>query len=97
MKSIKRNVKALRRVGFGIDIANVLLGVAIIVFCVFIFIDVEGNVKLFPILFLCAFIMNFLLGIKSKFREENKRAIMQFVFSAFLFIICLIGFLGLWR
>lgn len=97
MRNLKRNVKALRAIGFGIDIANVVFSLAVVILSVMIFIDVDRFVKVFPMIFLSAFLMNLLLGFKRSLREEKTRAIIQYVVSGVLLVICFSGFIGLWR
>lgn len=97
MRNIKRNVKALRGIGFGIDIANAVLSGLVVIFSILIIVNINGFAKLFPILFLFAFLMNLLLGFKRSLREEKLRAVIQYVVAGVLLIISLSGFIGLWR
>lgn len=97
MRNLKRNVKALRKIGFGMDIANVILGAAILVMSIFIIINVNKFVKLFPLIFLAAFFINFMLGLKCSFRDEIVGARFKYVISGFLLFVSIAGFLGLWR
>ena len=64
---------------------------------IMIFIDINRFVKVFPIIFLAAFFMNLLLGIKRSLREEKSRAIIQYIVSGVLLVISFSGFIGLWR
>lgn len=97
MRNLKRNVKALRAIGFGIDIANVVLGVVVLVLSIFILINVGKFVKMFPFIFLAAFVMNFLMAVKNSFREETAKARFKYIISGLLLFISISGFIGLWR
>lgn len=97
MKNIRRNVKALRKIGYIIDVLNLLLGVSIIILSIFILFWVEKNIRLFSVLFFNAFIMNLLMAIKYELRGNARKAIIQGIIALVFFIISAIAFLGLWR
>lgn len=97
MRNLKRNVKALRTIGFVIDIINSALGLGILILSIFIVINIDYFVKLFPLVFLFAFIINFLIGLKYNFRDEKLKAKIGYVFSGLLLFTSIVGFIGLWR
>jgi hypothetical protein len=97
MRKFRRNVKALQRMGFIIDVLNFILGLGVVVMCILIMVNMEKNMKFFPVLFLFAFFMNFFLGLKYELKNERKKGVIQGLIAAVLLIISIVGFLGLWR
>ena len=69
-----------RRAGVFLDMAHLILGIAIVIFAVLSFISPEGNRMLFPLVFLLAALLNGIKGIfelktcardKKRFRLGN--------------------------
>lgn len=52
-----------RRAGVFLDMAHLILGIAIVIFAVLSFISPEGNRMLFPLVFLLAALLNGIKGI----------------------------------
>jgi len=54
-----------RRAGVFLDVAHLILGIAIVIFAVLSFFDPEGNQMLFPLVFLLAALLNGINGVLS--------------------------------
>jgi len=52
-----------RRAGVFLDVAHLILGIAIVIFAVLSFFDPEGNEMLFPLVFLLAALLNGINGV----------------------------------
>ena len=73
------------------DIINGILGVGVIICTFFILINVSKYEKLFPIAFLLAGTMNFIMGIK-----YVKRTIALFLATVVLYVVGGVILVGLW-
>ena len=52
-----------RRSGIFLDMAHLILGIAIVILAVLSFINPEGNIMLFPLVFLLAALLNAISGV----------------------------------
>lgn len=68
-----------------IDIVNVLVGIAVVVFAVLTFMNTTDNAWMFPIIFLLGGIMNLMTGIKHLMWDRKLNGIMLLVIAALLF------------
>lgn len=78
-----RRKRPFRKLGKVIDIINVILSVVVIVCAVFVAVDIQNNILLFPVIFLCTGLINLALAIK--FYKRNER---------FRFFTLMLGFIG---
>lgn len=78
------------------DIINGILGVGVIICTFFILINVSKYEKLFPIAFLLAGTMNFIMGIKYVKRHEVIRTIALFLATVVLYVVGGVTLVGLW-
>lgn len=79
--------RPFRHLGRIVDITNVILSVVVVISAIFVAIDTEKNMLLFPVIFLCTGLINLALAIKSRKRNELLRFIVQMVaFALFMAI-----------
>lgn len=77
--------RPFRRLGRVVDIINLILSVAVLVCAVLIVLNRDKNLLLFPVIFMCTSLINFVLGIKYYKRRENlKFIVLMLAFLAFL-------------
>ena len=81
----ERRKSPFRYLGRVVDIINILLSVAVITCAVFIALDREGNLILFPVIFFCASAINIALLVKYSKRRESFR-VMTLGIGALLFL-----------
>lgn len=94
--NIKRNLKLLRQTFFVLDIAIVVFGICITILGIIILINVGANIKLFPILFLIAFLMYLSFACKNYLNGQKIKYIISLIVSAVVLIITFIGFVATW-
>ncbi len=93
---IERSRRSMRKLSSVMDIANTIIGIAILACGVLILIDIKGNAGFFPIVFMLAAVMNGIMGMKYHMRREIARAIGLFLATAFLFVLSVLGIFGIW-
>ncbi|MBQ2983109.1 MAG: hypothetical protein IJD58_13500 [Lachnospiraceae bacterium] len=81
----ERRKRPFRHLGRIIDIINILLSLAVIICIVFIALDREANLILFPVIFFCASVINIALLVKYLKRREGFR-VMTLGMGALLFL-----------
>ena len=79
--------------GVFLDMAHLILGIAIVIFAVLSFINPEGNTALFPLVFLLAALLNAINGVfRLKNCVRNKK---RFRMGIFQILVCAgLGLLG---
>ncbi len=80
-----------RRSGIFLDMAHLILGIAIVILAVLSFINPEGNIMLFPLVFLLAALLNAISGVfelKTCGRDKKR-------FRMGIFLLLLAAGLGL--
>ena len=97
-----------RRAGVFLDVAHLILGIAIVIFAVLSIINPEGNEMLFPLVFLLAALLNGINGVfelktcgrdKKRFRKGGIRirpSLFQMVLCAGLGLLGVLSALSLW-
>ena len=92
-----------RRAGVFLDVAHLILGIAIVIFAVLSIINPEGNEMLFPLVFLLAALLNGINGVfelKDLWQGQEKRFRMggrfQMVLCAGLGLLGVLSALSLW-
>ena len=90
-----------RRAGVFLDVAHLILGIAIVIFAVLSFFDPEGNEMLFPLVFLLAALLNGINGVfelKTCGRDKKRfrMGVFQLVLCAGLGLIGVLSALSLW-
>ena len=73
--NIDRRKRPFRQLGRVVDITNIMLSVVVLTCAVFVAIDREKNILLFPVIFLCTGLINLALAIKYYKRREMIRFI----------------------
>ncbi len=68
-----------------IDIVNVLIGIAVVVFAIMTFMNTADNAWMFPIIFLLGGVMNLITGIKHLMWDRKLNGIILLVVAALLF------------
>ncbi len=89
---INRNRRTFRYLGKVIDAINVALAMIVIVAAIFIVIDIEKYMIMFPIVFLASSFMNFALGLKIYKRRENMHGIVLLIAGLVMLALSIIGF-----
>ena len=84
--NIDRRKRPFRQLGRVVDITNILLSVVVLTCAVFVAIDREKNILLFPVIFLCTGLINLALAIKYHKRNEMMRFI-ALVLACIIFIV----------
>lgn len=92
MKSIRKSVT----VTDVFDIANIIIGMLIVICTVFLFVDLDENEKLFTIVFLLAAIMNGYMAVKYYRRVDVPRMAALSIFTLILLVLTVLSFLTLW-
>ncbi len=77
-----------------IDILNVLLGIAAVVFAVLTFMNTQGNAWMFPIIFIIGGAMNFLTGIKHLMNDKKVNGIILEVASVIVWVIAYLSYVA---
>ena len=90
-----------RRAGVFLDMAHLILGIAIVIFAVLSFISPEGNRMLFPLVFLLAALLNGIKGIfelKTCARDKKRcrLGIFQLLLGAGLGLLGVLSAVSLW-
>lgn len=89
---INRNKRGFRHVGKIIDAVNVAFAIVIIIAAIFIVIDIEKYMIMFPIVFLASALMNMALAVKIYKRRETMHSIVLMVAGIVMLILSIIGF-----
>lgn len=71
--------KPFRYTGFILDLLNMGIGLAVMILAVLICINMKQFRTLFPMVFLLASGMNYLLSIKYMLRKEYSRTVLLFI------------------
>lgn len=71
--------KPFRYTGFILDLLNTVAGLAVIILAVLICVNMKEFRTLFPVVFLCAAGMNFLMAIKYMLRREYSKTVFLFI------------------
>lgn len=71
----ERKKRPFRHLGRMVDIINILLSVVVITCAVFVALNREKNLLLFPVIFLCTSMINFALAVKYYKRRDGFRVI----------------------
>ena len=82
----ERRKRPFRQLGRVIDVTNIILSVIVLTSAVFVAIDREKNILLFPVIFLCTGLINLALAIKYHKRNEMMRVI-ALVLACIIFIV----------
>lgn len=86
-----------RRAGVFLDMAHLILGIAIVIFAVLSFISPEGNRMLFPLVFLLAALLNGIKGIfELKTCSKKQLGIFQLLLGAGLGLLGVLSAVSLW-
>ena len=90
-----------RHAGIFLDMAHLILGIAIVILAVLSFINPEGNHMLFPLVFLLAALLNAVSGIfecETWGRDKKKRrqGILQLVLAALLAVLGILSAVSIW-
>ena len=90
-----------RRAGVFLDVAHLILGIAIVIFAVLSIINPEENEMLFPLVFLLAALLNGINGVfelKTCGRDKKRfrMGVFQLVLCAGLGLIGVLSALSLW-
>ncbi len=81
----ERRKKPFRYLGRVVDIINIILSAVVITCAVFVALNREENLLLFPVIFICTALINFVLAIKYYKRHDSLRVITLGIgFLAFL-------------
>lgn len=77
--------KQFRHLGRVVDIINLILSAVVLVCAIFVAVNTEDNMLLFPVIFMCTGLINLVLAIKyNKRRETLKFVVLMAAFIAFL-------------
>lgn len=82
----ERRKRPFRQLGRVIDVTNIILSVIVLTSAVFVAIDREKNMLLFPVIFLSTGLINLALAIKYYKRNEMVRFI-ALVLACIVFIV----------
>ena len=81
----ERKKRPFRYLGRVVDIINILLSAVVITCAVFVALNREENLLLFPVIFICTALINLVLAIKYYKRRDSLRVITLGIgFLAFL-------------
>lgn len=94
--------KSPRNMTLLIDWLHIIVGVLIVVMAVIVFLNPEGHMMLFPLIFLLAVVLNVVNGIyryHQSGRDKRKKAaaIGQLVLAAALLAVSVISAVSIWR
>ena len=96
-KDAKEGVRRRRANSSGAyDIIDTILGVLVVIFTVFIFIDKEKYEKFFVAVFFFAAAMNFCMGLKYMKRSEPVKTVALMLAAVFLICMTVVTFLAFW-
>lgn len=90
-----------RHSGVFLDMAHLILGIAIVILAVLSFINPEGNNMLFPLVFLLAALLNAISGVfecKTWGRDKKKRrqGILKLALALVLAILGILSGVSIW-
>lgn len=90
-----------RHAGLLLDMAHLILGIAIVILAVLSFINPEGNNMLFPLVFLLAALLNAVSGVfecKTWGRDKKKlcRGIVWLTLAAGLAVLGILSAISIW-
>ena len=86
--------KVSRVIRIIIDILNVLLGIAAVVFAVLTFMNTQDNAWMFPIIFIIGGAMNFFTGIKHLMSDRKVNGIILEVAAVVVWIIAYLSYVA---
>lgn len=94
--------KSPRNLTLMIDWLHIVIGILIVVMAVVVFLNPEGHMMLFPLIFLLAVVLNLVNGVycyHQSGREKRKKAaaVGQLVLAALLFGIMVVSAVSIWR
>lgn len=90
---INRNRRNFKTIGKIIDVINLGLSIIIILAVLFLIINVQKYMIMFPVVFLASAAMNVALGFKVYKRRETLHGIILFVVGFFMLVLSIIGFM----
>ena len=90
-----------RHTGVFLDVFHVVAGIGIVILAVLSFVNPEGNIMLFPLVFLLAGVLNTVncvFELKTCGRNKKKRrfGILQAFLAAVLFLLGVISGISIW-
>lgn len=93
--------KGERRAGIFLDMAHLILGIAIVILAVLSFLNPEGNRMLFPLVFFLAALLNtiscvFALKTCKRDKKKFRMGLFQAVLAGGLVILGLLSGISLW-
>lgn len=77
-----------------IDILNVILGLAAVVFAVLTFMNTQNNAWMFPVIFIIGGAMNFLTGIKHLMNDRKVNGIILEVVAVIVWVIAYLSYVA---
>lgn len=86
--------KVSRVIRIIIDILNVLLGIAAVVFAVLTFMNTQSNAWMFPVIFIIGGAMNFFTGIKHLMNDRKANGIILEVAAVVVWIIAYFSYVA---
>jgi|GEM_PF-4141389 hypothetical protein len=90
---INRNRRNFKTIGKVIDVINLGLSIIIILAVLFLIINVQKYMIMFPVVFLASAAMNAALGFKVYKQRETLHGIILFVVGFFMLVLSIIGFM----
>ncbi len=90
---INRNRRNFKTIGKVIDVINLGLSIIIILAVLFLIINVQKYMIMFPVVFLASAAMNVALGFKVYKQRETLHGIILFVVGFFMLVLSIIGFM----
>lgn len=90
---INRNRRNFKTIGKVIDVINLGLSIIIILAVLFLIINVQKYMIMFPVVFLASAAMNGALGFKVYKQRETLHGIILFVVGFFMLVLSIIGFM----
>lgn len=90
---INRNRRNFKTIGKVIDVINLGLSIIIILAVLFLIINVQKYMIMFPVVFLASAAMNSALGFKVYKQRETLHGIILFVVGFLMLVLSIIGFM----
>ena len=93
--------RRIQNSSFGLDAMHIVIGAAVVVLAVISFIDPDGNMALFPLIFLLAAVLNLVtghyrLGRSGRDKKRRLSAVLQMFFGLLLLVLCIISAVSIW-
>ena len=85
-----------RHAGIFLDMAHLILGIAIVILAVLSFINPEGNHMLFPLVFLLAVSGIFECKTWGRDKKKRRQGILQLVLAALLAVLGILSAVSIW-